>query len=127
MNGSPASSRRSLARAERGMVTAEIAVGLVTLALVVALAIQVVDLVMLQTRCSDVAAAVARQLARGDAAAAAEAENTRPAGARIEVQRSSDAVVVTVRLERRIGPLSGVGTIPLGARATVLAEPGAQP
>ncbi len=111
-------------RADRGMVTAEIAVGLVALALVVAVAVQVIHLVILQTRCADTASAVARQLARSDADAAARASNTAPPGARVQTDVVGGHVVVTVHLQAGV---LGVGRIPLAARAEVVSEPGAAP
>lgn len=57
---------RPARKGERGMVTAELAVGLLALSVVVVIAVWTVGLVVVRTQCSDVAAQVARQLARGD-------------------------------------------------------------
>ena len=79
-------------------------------------------LVVLQLRCTDVAAAVARQIARDDQAAADRARAQAPAGATVQVSRRPRLVTVTVRV--RAKPLSGwLVTVPLQARAQVVPEP----
>ena len=64
------SSRRSGQNASRGMVTVEMAVSLITAALVVVASCWVVGLVVVEDACRTTAAQVARQVARGDTASA---------------------------------------------------------
>ena len=109
-------------RTERGMVTAELAVTILTAFTLLIMMSWGVYLVVLQLRCTDVAAAVARQVARNDTAAADRARAQAPPGATVRVSRRSSLVTVTVRV--RAKPLSGwLVTVPLQARAQVVPEP----
>lgn len=109
---------------QRGMVTAELAIGILTTAIVMGIACWVVSLVVLQTHCADTASQVARQLARGDAKAAAEARGRAPRGARTIVQRDSGEVTVRVDVDSSWG---GVGPVHLRGEATAHLEPGVTP
>lgn len=122
----PAGSRRgsSGGRRDRGMVTVELAVGLLTLAVVTLIGAFAVAAVVVQTRCGDTASAVARQLARGDAAGADRARATAPVGAVVHVTRSSGTVSVTVEATRYLGRL---GPLRLSSRAEAALEPGVLP
>lgn len=111
-------------RRDRGMVTVELAVGLLTLALMSIAATFVVSSVVVQTRCGDTASAIARQLARGDQRAADQARSSAPLGAAIRVDRSSDQVRVTVSVTRYLGRL---GPLHLSSRAEAALEPGVLP
>jgi hypothetical protein len=105
------------------MVTAELAVA--TLAAVALLTMMCwgVYLVVIQLRCTDTATAVARQVARGDKAAASRAQAAAPTGAKVVVERRASLVVVTVRIRSK--PLATwLVTVPLEARAEVVPEPG---
>lgn len=115
---------RTGADAERGMVTAELAIGLLTAAMAAAVAVFMVSLVMVQTRCGDTAAAMARQLARGDDRAAALARGTAPQGARVEVGHSASAVQVVVSVDEHLGRF---GPFHLVGSAQAVLEPGVQP
>ena len=104
------------------MVTAELAVTILTAFTLLIMMCWGVYLVMLQLRCGDVAAAVARQVARNDTAAAARARAQAPPGAAVRVSRTPRLVTVTVRV--RAKPMSGwLVTVPLQARAQVVPEP----
>ncbi len=83
-------------------------------------------LVVIQLRCIDTAAAVARQAARGDQAGVARAKASAPQGAKVAVQRRPELVTVTVRVAAR--PLADwLVTVPLQARAAVVPEPDSAP
>ena len=104
------------------MVTAELAVAILAAFSVFVLLCWGVFLVVMQLRCVDTAAAVARQEARRDRAAATMARSDAPRGAQVRVERSRDRVEVTVTLTLR--PLAhGLAAVPLEARASVVAEP----
>ena len=104
------------------MVTAELAVTILTAFTLLIMMVWGVYLVVLQLRCTDVAAAVARQVARNDTAAADRARAQAPPGATVQVSRTPRLVTVTVRV--RAKPLSGwLVTVPLQARAQVVPEP----
>ena len=116
------SARRTRPRDGRGMVTAELAVTILTAFTLLVMMCWGISLVILQLRCIDTAAAVARQSARGDDAGVAHARSQAPAGAKISVQRRSSLVTVTVRVSAR--PLADwLVTVPLQARAQVVPEP----
>ena len=104
------------------MVTAELAVATLSAFTLLVMLCWGISLVILQLRCIDTAAAVARQTARGDAAGVAHARSQAPAGAKVSVQRRPSLVTVTVRVSAR--PLADwLVTVPLQARASVVPEP----
>jgi hypothetical protein len=104
------------------MVTAELAVTTLTAFTLLVMMCWGISLVVLQLRCIDTAAAVARQTARSDEAAVSLARSQAPAGARITVQQRPGLVTVTVRVVAQ--PLvDGLVTVPLQARAQVVPEP----
>lgn len=106
---------------QRGMVTAELAVGLLAVGMVLTLCCWVLTLVVVQTRCEDTASQVARQLARGDTAAARQAEHRAPKGSEITRRSASGTVTVKVQVERSLG---SIGPVQLSGDATADLEPG---
>lgn len=110
-------------RSSRGMVTVELAVTtLAALALLIMMCWGIY-LIVVQLRCVDVAAAVARQAARDDRAGVAQARAAAPRGATVTVDHRADVVTVTVRVTARPLPSWFVG-VPLTARSQVVSEPG---
>ncbi len=109
-------------RSGRGMVTAELAVATLAAFALLIMMCWGISLIATQVRCGDTAAAVARQVARGDQAATEKARAAAPRGATVRVERGSNLVTVTVRVTAR--PLARwlVG-VPLSARADVVPEP----
>jgi Flp pilus assembly protein TadG len=111
-------------RGESGMVTAETAVVLPVLLLVLAGAVAAVTVVGAQLRCVDAAREAARAAARGDSEAQviAIAGRAAPDGARATVSGSGDEVTVSV--SATVAPL---GLLPLhvslSAEAVALREP----
>lgn len=110
---------------ERGMVTAELAVSLLGLMAATVAAMWMVAVIGLQIRCVDTADEIARQLARGDRAAADRAYAARPPGAAVTTGREGADAVVEVRLTAR-GP-AGLPGVPLRAQARVALENGVGP
>lgn len=107
----------------RGMVTAELAVAILAAFSLFVLLCWGLVLLGLQLRVVDTAAAVARQEARHDSAAAARARAAAPEGAVIRVDRGATQVRVSVSVRAR--PLArGLPTVPLHAEAVVVPEPG---
>jgi Flp pilus assembly protein TadG len=109
---------------EAGMVTAETAVVLPVLLLVLAGAVAAVTLVGAQLRCVDAAREGARAAARGEPVAAVTAltERAGPEGAVTTVVQEGEEVRVTV--SARIAPLGPVPLrIPVSAEAVALREP----
>jgi Flp pilus assembly protein TadG len=105
------------------MVTAETAVVLPVLLLVLAAAVAAVTVVGAQLRCVDAAREGARAAARGEAAAVELARRAAPEGAAVDVTVVGDEVRVTVTAEARpFGPLPL--RVPLTAEAVALLEPG---
>jgi Flp pilus assembly protein TadG len=115
-------------RDERGMVTAETAVVLPVLLLVLAGAVAAVTVVGAQLRCVDAAREAARAAARGEPLDVVHAivARTAPSGAGTAIADAGDEVRVLV--SARIAPL---GPLPLRVqvRATAVAqrEPGTVP
>lgn len=105
--------------AQRGMVTFELAVGLLTACLVTALLGWGIGLVGLQARCTESAGQIARQLGRDDEQAAAEARGRVPDGAAVQVIEAATEVTVVVSVERSWGAF---GPVIIRGRAAAPAE-----
>ena len=92
-------------RSDKGFATAEAAVVLPVLLLVLGLAVGVLVAVSAQLRCVDAARATARVAARGDTDAQARDAGARvaPSGARIHLRHDGDQVVVLVEADVRAG------------------------
>lgn len=115
------SRRRALCDA--GMATAELAVALPVLMLLVLTAVYAVQVAGTRVRCLDAAREVARAAARGDSAAAGTVRAALP-GSSVALRRSSLTVtaVVTIRL-RPLG--AGLPAVTVSERVTARTEPGA--
>ncbi|WP_130866873.1 TadE family type IV pilus minor pilin [Acidipropionibacterium timonense] len=103
------------------MVTAEMAVSLITGALAVVLGCWMVGLVVVQDACRVTASQVARQLARGDTRSADEARRRAPSGSTVTTTTRGQWIDVTVVTSRSLGRL---GPVRLEARASSPLEPG---
>jgi hypothetical protein len=114
-------------RRERGAVTAETAVALPALVLVLALCLGGVATGVAEVRCVDAARAAARALARGDepSRAVALARAAAPSGAVVTIRRTGDTVTVTVSARVALVPVGGRRlAIPVDASASAVVEPG---
>jgi len=113
---------------ERGAVTAETAVALPALGLVLVLCLWAIGAVMLQLRCVDAARAAARVGARGEPISAVRAEAARvaPHGAAVHTAVDGADLVVDVRLAVGLpGPWAGaVPALQVHGRAVAAVEPG---
>jgi hypothetical protein len=111
-------------RRERGAATAELAVALPSLVLVLSVALAAVDLGLAQVRCVDASRLGARLVARGESEALVMREVLRaaPGGARVTVSRDGQlgTVAVTGRTPALLVPLGLVG--PPGATAVARLE-----
>lgn len=106
------------------MVTAELAVSILSATILVAIGAWTVGLVGLQGSCRSSASEIADQLARGDRAVAARARANVPSGAKVATATAGGWVRVSVSAQRsvgRIGPVTVVGT------ASSPLEPGETP
>lgn len=108
------------AQSERGMVTVELAIGTLSVAMAILVGVFVIAVVGSQARCSQAAAQIARAAARGDASAERRARETVPQGSTIEVTSSEGWVVVRVSRRAslgRLGPftITGTATMPIEA------------
>lgn len=106
------------------MVTVELAIGVLAATLVAAFLVSLTLLGVAQAACAETASQVARQTARGDAAAAAEARDRAPAGAVVEVSRDGSGVRTRVRAPFRLLSLPAAE---LRAEAWAAYEPGVGP
>lgn len=100
--------------ASRGMVTFELAIGILAACLVTAMLGWAISLVGLQARCTEVASQIARQLGRGDQVAAGEARERIPDGAQVQVVDGADQVEVRVVVAAQWGHF---GPIEVSGRA----------
>lgn len=98
------------------MVTFELAVGVLSACLLAAVLGWGISLVTLQSRCSDAATQIVRQLARGDQQAAADAISRAPEGAQVLTDDQPDKIKVTVLVEVRWGAFG-----PVEVRASAVA------
>lgn len=117
-------------RQDRGSVTAETAMALPVLVLVLAAAVWVLAALGAQLRCVDAAGGAARAAARGEepGAVTALARRLAPAGARVQVQQVGDQVHVTVGATVRPFPaLRALPGLVVDATSTALIEPGVGP
>lgn len=105
-------------RGERGMVSVETAFAAIFLSAGAGFAIAVTGVLFTLGQCQVTANEVARQAARGDTAGIARATEDAPAGATVSRTVQADAVVVEVRVDAALGPL----TWPVVAHARVLEE-----
>jgi Flp pilus assembly protein TadG len=127
---SPARRPPSRMTASRGSVTAETAVVLPALTVILALVLWAVAAVTAQLACVDAARMAARALARGEQVAAvrAAAEQAAPSGAFITVGASGQQVVAEVSASVGV-TLPAVGRIgvPVHGRAVAAREPTVSP
>jgi Flp pilus assembly protein TadG len=109
-----------------GYVTAETAMVLPVLALLLAVGLWAVAVAGAQLRCVDAARDAARAAARGesDSIATAVARAAAPGAAQIELSHRGDLVVVTVtaRVGGGIGPLAAIPAPMVSATATADSE-----
>lgn len=105
------------------MVTAELGLGSLVLAVALVVVVWLVAVLGLLVRCQGTAWEVARQEARGDRVAGQRARAEAPGGARIDVRKGGGQVTVVVQLAAR--PWTDwAPVIPLQASAVALLEPG---
>lgn len=118
---------RSAPIGSRGSVTAETAVLLPVLLVVLAAAVGVLACVAAQLRCVDAARAAARVAARGDDPALVQATGQRlaPPGARVAVGTSGDSVEVVVSAQVRPfgAALRRLPAVEVSGRAVAVVEP----
>ena len=114
-------------RGERGAATAELAVALPSLVIVLAVALGAVDLGLSQVRCVDAARLGARLLARGEprGPALAEVRAAAPEGARVSVTTTGTrvTVVVTGDVPPALRPLGGLPAPTASAQAVLEGVP----
>jgi len=96
-------------RRQRGMVTAELAIGILSATMVAVCLAWGINLLAVHTECADAAAQIARAEARGDAPASTQARGHAPSGASISVDQTGSQVVVTVGVPVSFGKLISVG------------------
>ncbi len=101
----------------RGMVTVEIAIGLMAVAFLLVLAMWGVSLLLVRGQCGEAAYEAARYLARGDVESAQTASRIAPSGARLAVGGDG---VVRCEVGRSI---FGYGQILISVEASVSKEP----
>ncbi len=127
--------RRRACRRDAGMVTAETAVLLPVLVVVLAAAVFVLACVAAQLKCVDAARSAARVAARGEPAAVVvgTADRLAPSGARTTVGAGgrlggTATVEVVVRAQVRPfgGALRGLPAVDVSARAVAAVEPDAR-
>ncbi|MFC6079528.1 TadE family type IV pilus minor pilin [Sphaerisporangium aureirubrum] len=115
-------------RCERGAVTAEMAVGLPVVGLVLGGALWGVVAVGVQLECVDAARVGARAAARGEPLEEVRRVVARavPAGAVVLVSRDAELSRVTVSATIRPGSMALIPAVPIKADAVSATEPGVQ-
>jgi Flp pilus assembly protein TadG len=113
--------RGRLGHRDRGSATAELAVGLPALVLLLLVGLTAVSAVTTKLQCVDAAREAARTAARGESGSVA---GTAPDGADVQVTVVGDTVAVTVRAPvRPLGPR--LPSLSVQATAVAAVEPGA--
>jgi hypothetical protein len=115
---------------DRGSVTAETALALPVLVVVLAMAVWVLAAVGAQLRCVDAASGAARAASRGESAAAVDALGRRlaPDGPVVRVEHRGEQVHVTVIAQVRPLPAVRVLTaLEVDATSMAVLEPGVLP
>ncbi|MEU6034400.1 TadE family type IV pilus minor pilin [Actinomadura sp. NPDC047616] len=109
------------------MVTAEIAVALPALVLVLVTSLWAVRIASTQVACTDAARSGARAAARGEPLPAVRAVVARalPPGAQIRISRNVETTRVDVAVPTRPPAVSGLPALLIRAHATAATEPGA--
>jgi Flp pilus assembly protein TadG len=108
------------------MVTAETAMVLPVLVLLVLAGVAAVGVAQARVRCADAALVAARAVARGDPVAADSlARRAAGSGVRISTSAVGEDTVVTARLPLR--PVSWLGSVTIVETATVATEPPIRP
>ncbi len=111
-------------RNQRGMVTAEMAVASLLLAFIAGAMTGLFGLGITQIRCTDSAAEIARQAARGDVVAVERVSRQVPAGAVVTTDRAEGAMV-SVTVSAVVRPVPGLPlTATVVGRAVTPLEPG---
>ena len=115
------------ARGQRGSVTAETAIVLPVVVLLLIAGMWAIGVVVANIRCVDAARDVARAVARGEPPETARAigERAAPPGADIEVNRTDSDVAVRVSADIRLDwpVLEAIPSVLVEGRATVQVEP----
>ena len=114
---------KAMRRSDRGAVTVEAAFASVGLVALLAVLVSAIGVVLVQVQCVDAAGAIARQAARGDAAAVAEAESHLPKDGHVVIRTTATTVAVRVEAPASVVPGSAL-TIDLSAETTAVLEPG---
>ena len=102
------------------MTTMELAVGIMAAMFLATILAWTVSLVVVQTQCSDSAAAIARYSAIADPAKVEQARGAAPQGANVSIRDRGNAIEVVVTVDRYLGV---IGPIHLTGTATQLKEP----
>lgn len=109
---------------QRGMVTVELAVGILLTVVITASLVGLAMLGVVHASCAETATQVARHTARGDSLTVAEATERRVKGAQIDIQRHAQGVEVRVTTKVAV---VGLSPIEVTASAWAAYEPGNSP
>jgi hypothetical protein len=110
-------------RRDGGMATAELAVVLPTLVVIVAAGLSLVSVILAQVRCVDAAREGARAAARGEPAEVVQAAAVRAAPESAVVDLGGDSDQVRVTVSARAGRFGLVPPFRVSASAVALREP----
>lgn len=108
---------------ERGMITAELALGTLAVTVMAVVMMWLGGILLVQQQTSDSAAQIARQAARGDNASVQKAIDDAPHGSTVDIRRVGADIVVDVRRNPPT-PVPWLTTPLITAEARVQAEPG---
>lgn len=114
-------------RRERGSITAETAVVLPAILMLILAAASLIAVIVAKLECEDAAREAARAAARSEPAGAVErlARQAAPANSTVAVRSTGDQVTVSVATTVRA--LGGLVTVRVSGEAVSLREPGAEP
>lgn len=122
MRSRDSATRRGPGRSDSGMVSAEMAVCLPVLVLVLAAALSAVQVVSSKVRVQDAAREAARALARGDVAHAHSLAQSAAPGVSVQTNTTDGQVVVVARLQVHL-LASWLPAVTVTERAVAAVEP----
>lgn len=114
---------RTVENRDRGMVTAELAVGILSVGIVLAVMLFAIGVGVTHVRTQEAARAGARAAARGDSVGEVRsAALSAMPGSRVSVRRGDERVEVKVSTQVRL-PLVGIGTVNVASTSIADREP----
>lgn len=96
-------------RGGRGMVTVELAMGILTISVITVVLVSIIAVGVTHSAATSAAQQIARHAARGDAQAVKRAHDELPPRSTVRIEGEADGVAVTVESRPRVAVIGEVG------------------